>query len=112
MITPNSSHDYTPFEIVFGKKFTLPKLKSGTAMPIYDLDNYVKEIRNRLDIAQARTAEFLNKEKLKRKELFDRSLENKLKYNFKVGDKIKINFSNRNKIDPFSFFFFFWVVEG
>lgn len=51
--TPHSSFDckYSPFELVFGRKVLLPGYtRSGTIDPIYNVDNFAKESKYRLQM--------------------------------------------------------------
>lgn len=65
---------YTPFELIFSKKSTLPsELLSGNIEPIYNVDNYVKEAKYRLQMAHKQASEILLKLKLRNKKIYDKN---------------------------------------
>ena len=58
--TPSIVHGYCPYELVFGKlapQFQQPK--SGSIDPIYDIEDYSKEIKYRLEIARDRARKLI-----------------------------------------------------
>lgn len=87
--TPNSSNkfNFTPFELVFGHEANLPMEKFEAIEPIYDIENYVKELKFRLQTTNTRTKKILEKYKEKMKELYDRNVK---EINVRIGDKIKV----------------------
>lgn len=97
--TPNYAvANYTPYELVYGRKPNLPDfLEAKEIEPIYNIDNYVKELKYKLQTAQIKAREFLLKGKEDRKRKYD---ETSKPININVGDKIKIRKENANKFDP------------
>lgn len=86
---------YSPFELVFGRTNTLPnEILDGKINPIYNIDNYVHELRLRLQLAHKETKSIIEKLKLRNKEYYDKNI-NSVK--FKIGDKIKIQCEPYNK---------------
>lgn len=72
--TPSTVHGYTPFELIFGKianpfEFTFSK----TVDPLYNIEAYDKELKFRLQIAQNRAMQAIEKYKQKNKEFYDKS---------------------------------------
>lgn len=96
--TPNSSngHNYTPFELVYGRKANFPMDKFDKIEPIYNTDNYVNELSFRLRQTNTKTKEILEKYKQKQKELYDRRT-NPIEID--VGDKIKIKNDSGHKLE-------------
>lgn len=98
-ITPNVSLGlkYTPFELVFGKKpLCFDVLKRKLIEPIYNMDDYAKELKYRLQIACSVANGLLKMAKSKYKEYYDDNL-NKLQV--KVNDKILITNEDRHKLE-------------
>lgn len=96
--TPNSTHNYTPFELVFGKTPHLPKdiLNHGVE-PVYNVDNFAKEFKYRLQLSQKRAHELLSKDKEHRKCLFDRKAR---PIQIDLGDFVYIKSEARHKLEP------------
>lgn len=98
--TPNSVTNYTPFELMFGRVASFRNSKSFTELtPLYNLENYAKEMKFRLQMAYERTKTLIQTDKTKR-------VSKDLNTNFNpikivVGDKVKLKIENRNKLDPF-----------
>lgn len=79
---------YTPFEMIFGRSNNMPhQILDGRIDPIYNTDNYVHELKLRLQTAHKEAGEIVNKIKLRNKKNYDRNVN---KINFQVGDKIKV----------------------
>lgn len=95
--TPSTYHDYTPYELVFGKKVELPSTITTKVDPIYNIDAYENEIKYRLQVSHKRAKDYLDKVKMKRKIEYDKSI-NTLKIN--KGDLVLITNENRTKLDP------------
>ena len=72
--TPNTAFDnkFTPFELVFGKKPTHPNITIEQRIdPIYNIENYSKEMKYRLQKTHAMAKDLINKHKEKNKNLYD-----------------------------------------
>lgn len=96
--TPSIYHDFSPFELVFGRKAMISETLSGdTVDPVYDLDAYYHEVKYRMQLANKRANEFIFKAKQNRKVIYDK-LSNKT--NFKPGDLVMLSNENRTKFDP------------
>lgn len=94
-VMPNTSHRFTPFELVFGRRANYPIDFAGQVDPVYDLESYNKELKFRLQTAFARAKQCL--ENLK-----DKQKNNQLRVNpleVKIGDKVKLRNENlENKL--------------
>lgn len=65
---------YTPFELIFSRKSNLPpELLTGNVEPIYNVDNYVKEAKYRLQTAHEEASKILTKLKLRNKKIYDKN---------------------------------------
>lgn len=60
---------------------------SGNVDPIYDIDNYVKETKAKLQVIHNETVELINKIKLRNKQNFDKKIN---PIDLKVGDVVKV----------------------
>jgi hypothetical protein len=96
--TPLFENGYTPFELVFAHKAKLPMdFDTKSIDPIYNIDNYAKELKFRLQKALTTTKEFMKNRKQKTKDYYD---QNEKISNFKIGDKVFLQIENRRKLDP------------
>lgn len=95
--TVNTETKYTPYELTFGKSCNLPSNILHSIDPLYNFEDYAKEMKYRLQSAwnDARNNLLISKEK--RKEKFDVKCNN-ICYN--VGDKVLLLNENRsNKLE-------------
>lgn len=99
--TPNTTLEfkYTPFELVYSKKpLSFDFMLSNRIDPLYNIDEFAKESKYRLQIAVKEAKKFVEKSKLKSKSMYDRNI-NPL--NIKLGDQVMLIDFTRNKIsDP------------
>lgn len=96
--TPSTVHNYCPYELVFSKlpQKLLQINEVDQISPLYNVDNYAKEAKYRLEIALKRAQLLLNKHKEKQKENYDR---NTLDYNFTIGDLVLLKNESGHKLD-------------
>lgn len=89
---------YTPFELVLGRNNPIPDGKLRPLEPCYDVDDYVNELRTRLEQARkdARDAQIQQKEKRK---IFYDSKYKTLDKKIGIGDFALIRKENRDKLD-------------
>lgn len=91
--TPSVVHGYTPYELVYGKR---PRDFShlGTEVdPLYNVDNFAKEVKFRLQCARLRAKDLVEKSKMMNKVVFDKKL-NPLAV--VIGDKVLVkNFGHK-----------------
>lgn len=98
--TPHTSfkHQYSPFEIIFGKKPFMPSEFYKTKIdPIYNIENYSKEVKFRFQNTHKKIKEILTKTKEKTKLLYDKQAK---QLDLRINDKIMIIDNTRNKHDP------------
>jgi len=96
--TPSVVHEYCPYELVFGR---LPRQfidfnRIDRIDPIYNMDDYSKEVKLRLEIAYRRAKNMLDKAKADRKIKYDRNISN---FELKIGDKILLKNETGHKLD-------------
>lgn len=99
--TPNIEHGYTPYELVFGRKATLPHdLQDNQSMinPVYNPDQYYQELRYKLQTSNSNARNKLIFQKEKRKNVCNQNI-NKIDLN--IGDLVYLTNENRKKLDPF-----------
>jgi len=67
------AHDYCPYELVFGKTSNLQKQFNTikNIEPIYNIDDYARESKYRLEIAHKRARIMIEENKRKNKEFYD-----------------------------------------
>jgi transposase InsO family protein len=92
--TPSSYHNYTPFELVFGRNVNIPGTLMGSSIdPLYNLDAYDQEVRYRLQVAHKRAKEQLEKTKRERKVEYDVGTDELI---LQHGDLVTLTNENRS----------------
>lgn len=81
------NHQYTPFELVFGKKSNNLEWLKDPIDPIYNIDNYTQILKKTLQTAQKRANEFIQKIKIKNKQYYDRKVK---EIEISIGDLVLI----------------------
>lgn len=95
----HSETGYTPFELIFGRQCDLPSNLVKQVEPVYNYDDYVIELKHKLQIAHKDARETLIGKKIARKNRFD--LEERTKSsNFEIGSLVLLRNENRKKLDP------------
>lgn len=87
---------YSPFELVFGRQCTLPSNLTRQVDPRYNYEDYVIELREKLQIAHRDTRDALLEKKNARKANYDK----KAKTSFEKGTLVLLRNENRRKLDP------------
>lgn len=98
--TPHGSfnHKFSPFELIFAKKPNIPEYAVKNKIdPIYNIDNYSKETKYRLQKAYKEVQEYLNKYKQINKNTYDQK-QNPI--NININEQILLETGNRHKLDP------------
>lgn len=99
-ISTHASFDdkLSPFQIIFGRKVLNEEtFFSNKITPIYNLENYAKELKFKLEKTSLMAKKYLEASKIKSKESYDRKLN---KIEIKIGDKIIVLDETRGKFDP------------
>lgn len=91
------NHEYTPFELVFGKKSNQIENLNDPIEPIYNIDDYVKILKKTLQTARDRTIQFIETIKHKNKQYYDRKI-NEIK--LEIGDLVLVKKEPYNKFQP------------
>lgn len=77
---------YSPYELVYGKKPLFPKdFNTANVDPIYNIDNFAKIAKYRLQRANKIAGQILEKMKLRNKNLFDKKAKPS---DLRVNDKV------------------------
>lgn len=89
-ISPHSSFNekYSPYQIVFNKKPVLPDTITRGVEPIYNVEDFVKEAKFRLQKAHSEARKFLEQSKHKNKIQYDKTAKTR---DIKINDKIYIS---------------------
>lgn len=98
-ITPNSSLDmkFTPFELLYGRKTNNLHIFSDNKIdPLYNIDNYSKELKYRLQIAHSIALNLINKTKVRVKKQYDTILNPII---LQQGDKVLISNDGGHKLE-------------
>lgn len=89
------NNKYSPFEIVFGKQAFMPvDYYKSRIDPVYNMENYSKEIKFNFQRIYNLTKDLLNKAKMKTKEIYDKKSKT---IELKINDKIMVVDHTRNK---------------
>lgn len=88
---------FTPFELVFSRKANMPFDLSNKIDPWYNIEDYVKESKFRLQSSHLVAQKLLNKIKMTNKTYYDK---NAKELNLEVGDKVYIENKPYNKFKP------------
>lgn len=83
--TPSTATGYTPYELVYGKLPTNLEFLSGSIDPVYNFEDYVRELKHRLQYASQKAREMVERQKLERKTRYD---ENANETIFEIGDYV------------------------
>lgn len=94
--TPNITHGFTPYELVYGKKVNLADSFGSVVEPLYNVDNFNMEMKYRLQTARQRAQKYIKSAKENQKISFDK---NSKPISLKAGDKIKITNPAGHKFD-------------
>lgn len=96
--TPSVDHNYTPFELIFGKTpNTLEFCQNQQIDPFYNLESYQKELKFRLQTTNANVMQTIIKEKEKRTNIINNTI---IPTNLQIGDTVYLKKENRHKLDP------------
>lgn len=96
--SPHSSHQFTPFELVFGHQPNYPSSiqQTQSVEPVYNFENYVSELKFKLQTIAARASKLLDSVKYKR------IANNQPTTNpiiVEIGDTVWLRKENRRKLD-------------
>lgn len=92
--TPHSATKISPYELLFGRKPNLPAGMSGTPEILYNYDDYLAEIKHKLQNANRVAQDNLQLAKLRSKKYYDKNTETTT---YNVGDMVLLK-ANHNKI--------------
>lgn len=87
---------FTPYELVFGKKCSLPSNLTNDLEPLYNFESYPHELKYRLQLSQREARNNLVKSKMNRKLMYDKYV-NPVSY--KENDLILVKNDTLGKLD-------------
>lgn len=99
-VSPHAAFNdkYSPFEIIFGKNIDLPlALKSTTVDPIYNVDNYAREVKYRMQAVNKKVHELIIKNKITQKNTYDKKTR---PIDLKLQDKVLLVDYTSHKLKP------------
>lgn len=91
------NNKFSPYELVFSRRANMPFDLSNTIEPLYNIDDYVREAKYRLQTSHAVARNLLEKIKLTNKTYYDR---NAKELHLNIGDSIYIQNKPYNKYKP------------
>lgn len=92
----HSSTNYTPYELVFGKKCSLPhNLTQNIIDPLYNSDHYPLELKYRLQVSQKEARDHLIQSKITRKNKYDEKVKTVV---YKKDDLVLLKNETGNKL--------------
>lgn len=95
--TPSADHEYTPFELIFGRKCNdIQFLATQKIDPLYNHDSYNHELRYRLQITHSKVLQKIVKSKTLRT---NRMNENIKTTPINIGDLVFLKSENNYKLD-------------
>lgn len=94
--TPHSSHNFTPFELLYGRNINIPSTITTNVDPVYNLDDYNNELKYRLQFSWQRANKLLHADKEKR--INKQNQTNAIQLT--AGDKVKLLREARHKLEP------------
>lgn len=96
--TPSTDHNFTPFELIFGKKNNaFDFCENRQVDPLYNLDSYQKELKFRLQITHANVMQTILNRKDKRTNSMNRTI---TPTELQIGDTVYLQIENRHKLQP------------
>jgi len=95
---PSMAHNYCPYELLFGKTNNLPKQFNSieNIKPIYNIDDYAKESKYRLEVAYNTARIIIEKNKENNEILYDQKINN---IDISVGDQVFLRNETGHKLD-------------
>ena len=95
--TPSADHNYTPFELLFGRRCTDFKfLANEKITPLYNYDSYNNELRYRLQVTHSKVLQEIIKSKANRTTRMNRNIINSP---INIGDLVFLKSENNHKLD-------------
>lgn len=87
-------HKFSPYELVFGRQSDIDSINTNTIEPVYNFENYAKELKFKLQLAHKQAKEFVEKSKILNKRQYDK---NTHEIDFKINDLVMLRNEPYNK---------------
>lgn len=96
--TPHSVHQYTPFELIYGRQANIPQSMQNINIiePVYDYDSYLAELKFKIQTAAKNTRELLKDNKANR---INMQTTEANPIDIQVGNTVWLKIENRRKLD-------------
>lgn len=95
--TPHVTTNLMPFEVLYGYKPNIPSSFTNNPSVNYNYDDYISDLRFRLQTSYALAKKNSIKQKEKNKIYYDRNSNN---VTFEIGNLVLLKKENRSKLDP------------
>ena len=96
--TVHTDTEFTPYELVFGRKANLPQNMLGNKVePLYNLEQYYSELKYKLQKSNEIARQHLIDQKIKRTSELNQKIN---PINVTIGDLVYITNENRKKLEP------------
>lgn len=95
----HSETGYTPHELVYGQNCILPSNLISSVEPMYNYEDYAKELKNKLQVVHSNAKEILIKKKTERKLKYDQNVKAR-DIDLAVGSLVLLKNETRKKLDP------------
>lgn len=90
--------EYTPFELIFARRANDISALGNNIDPIYNIDNYIKIMKDTLQVSYKRAKGFIERNKLRNKQLYDKNTHSI--GNIRVNDKVLVKNEPYQKFQP------------
>lgn len=89
--------EYTPFELIFGRKANDIEILNQIISPVYNIENYIKIIKYTLQTCQKKAKEFIERSKFKNKQIYDKQINS---IDLQINDLILVKQEPYSKFKP------------
>lgn len=87
-------HKFSPYELVFGRQNNLNGIKTDVIETVYNIENYAKELKFKLQIVHAQAKKFVEKSKDVNKRHYDKKAN---EIEFKLDESVMLKNESYNK---------------
>lgn len=91
------NHEYTPFELIFGRRATMPEFLNEPTQPIYNVDDHVEIMKHTLELSHEKAKHLIELSKQRNKSIYDRKIN---PISLEITDKVLLKKEPYNKQNP------------